>query len=87
MCYMVDILQETNENWDLKDLVQMAGLVTSQKIYSHKWFQASVFPVVSFLLHENALSSVAKSYSVLYQSCTLIAPIFAHLQLSASPDF
>lgn len=41
----------------------------------------------SYLPHENALSFVAKSYSVLYQSCTLIAPIFAHLQLSALPDF
>lgn len=85
MCYMEDTQQKTNDNWDLKSLLQMVKLMAR----GHDWLPLTLrkfrltngarpqFSQISnsYLPHENALSPVAKGYSVL--SCHLLV-VYIH---------
>lgn len=73
ICYMEDAQQETNEKWDLKGLLQTVKFVVrGQDSLPLRKFRLTngsrpQFSQLtsSYLAHENALSSVAKSSSVL----------------------
>lgn len=69
MCHMEDTQQQTNENWDLKGLLQIVKLVArGQDSLPLRKFRLTSgsrpqFSQLShsYLSHENALSFVAKS--------------------------
>lgn len=76
MCYMEDTQQETNENWDLKGLLQMVKLVArgqdSLPVRKFRLTNGSrpQFSQLSnsYLPHENALwLKVIQYYLVIYQ--------------------
>lgn len=99
MCYMEDTQQKTNDNWDLKSLLQMVKLMAR----GHDWLPLTLrkfrltngarpqFSQISVICPMKMLWAlwlkVIQYYHVTYWSCTFTAPMFAHLQLSALPEF